>query len=484
MTPSHPATPYVVCIGASAGGLEALLVVLFHLRPTGRMAYVIAQHMASGGHSTLMATLLSRNSRLPVLEAAANAPLLPDHVYVIPSGQDGVIQGGSIRLVSPARENLSTPSVNVLFSSAAEDAGRHAIGVVLSGTGSDGTAGCRAIKARGGKTFAQAPDAATYDGMPSSAIEAGVIDHVCRETELFETLIAALPGVSAPGHAAQTRPPQAPMTLEPTPSGDSQYLSRLVRLIEEATGIDFAGYKEETLLRRLERRMSNLGIASLREYLQRASRDAGELQTIQQLFLVSLSSFFRDAESFEVLARELRTLLSAGSNEQRIRCWVPGCATGEEVYTLAIILAEVLGERLLQHDIVITGTDLNPDALQTAAAGLYGAAAFKEMEPLLRQRYFAAEGTQWLIGDRIRSMCRFEQRDVIATRPAESQDLISCRNLLIYLKGDLQDRLMRKFHQSLHPHGLLFLSQSENLGPLGGTLFKGIDTAHRLYRRR
>lgn len=457
--------------------------MLFHLRPTDRVTYVIAQHMANDGHSRLMASLLNRSSQLPVVEATADERLLPDHVYLIPAGRDGMIRKGTIRLVPPRGENLSTPSVNVLFSSLAEDSGRHAVGIVLSGTGSDGTAGCRSIKAQGGRTFAQAPASAVYDGMPTAAIDAGVIDRVCPETDLFDAIVAALPDVAGRGHGSPASGMRPPMPAPPA-TGAQPHLGRLVRLVHEASGIDFSGYKEETLLRRLEKRMSVLGILSLRDYLTHVSRTPEELHTIRQLFLVSVSSFFRDHESFRALETELKALLSTGTLGHRIRFWVAGCATGEEVYGLAILLTEMLGERLQRHDVAVTGTDLNPEALDTAARGRYGEAAFREMDAAWQHRYFAAEGGQWRVGDQIRRLCRFEHGDVISAEPVEPQDLISCRNLLIYLKSGLQNQLIQKFHRALQPHGLLFLGQSESLAPLGSSLFKPVDATHRLYRRR
>jgi len=483
IAPEQPT--HIVGIGASAGGLEALLSLLFHLKPTGRIAYVIAQHMAHDGHSTLMVNLLNRSSALQVIQAGAIEKLLPDRVYLIPSGQDGVVENGCIRLQPPFKSNLSTPSVNILLSSIAEESGRCAVGIILSGTGSDGVAGCRAIKARGGITFAQDPEAAVYDGMPSAAIEAGTIDHVFKESEIPNQILARLPGVRVLPMAT-AMPMAKPVTVAaaPVPTAANPELARLVRMVLDATGIDFSGYKEETLLRRIEKRMAVLSIATMADYFAHIAKNPGELVNLQHLFLVSLSSFFRDRESFSALERELRSIIGSKKPGDAIRFWVPGCASGEEVYTLAIILAEMLGEESARYDISITGTDLNPEALEIAQAGLYRQTAFKEMEHELLERYFLIKGLHCQVNDAIRAMCTFQRQDVVKGEPLRNLDLVSCRNLLIYMKSPLQDALFRKFHQALLPHGLLFIGQSENIGLMGSTLFTAIDHYHRLYRRK
>jgi chemotaxis protein methyltransferase CheR/two-component system CheB/CheR fusion protein len=468
---------YVVGIGASAGGLEALLGMLSKVRATGYVTYIISQHMARDAHSTLMVELLNRVSPLAVTLAKLDEQLLPDHVYLIPAGCDGVVRNGRLSLQMPKQGVLSTPSVDILFSTIADSCKGRGVGVILSGTGSDGTLGCRAIKAKGGITFAQDPKAAVYDGMPSSAIDAGVIDHIFHESDLPREVMARLPGLSSIVVASGTA------SSEAFPTHDAQALNKILPLIKQATGTDFSGYKEETLLRRLKKRREALKMASLEDYLAHLQQHPNELANLQHAFLVSLSSFFRDHESFQVLEQALHHLVDRKQPGEHIRLWVAGCASGEEVYTLAIMLSEMLGTRLQDYAISILGTDLNPDAVTIAQFGCYNLSAFKEMPPILRERYFYPNGEHWQVKPELQAFCQFECCDLLQHAPMEDLDLISCRNLLIYLKASTQERLLRKFHQCLVPQGLLFLGSSESSSISGTMLFTPVDNFYRLFER-
>lgn len=492
---------HVAGIGASAGGIEAMLPLLASLPLTGCVSYVVAQHMAHNGHSDLVARLLGRESALPVQLACHGERLLADRVYVIPAGKDGQVQNGLINLQEPDNTNLSTPSVSTLFSSIGQNCKQRSIGIMLSGTGSDGTAGCRTIRAAGGMTMAQEPAEAKFDGMPTSAIEAKVIDRVLPVTGMSDALAALFPplAVRLPSARAAINPVQpdfqdnlgfrlhgntvgdAPPATE-TP--EQRDLARLLRMVLEATGIDFSSYKEETLLRRLDKRKATLGLASAEDYFAFIKRHPQELKTLQELFLVSVSSFFRDPASFKELERSLSALLTSKPDAEPIRIWVPGCASGDECYTLAIIVTELQRQQGSRHTLQITGTDLNPEALALARAGSYRATAMREVEPALRERYFIAHGQHFEVSQTLRDCVKFEQRDVLSGIPAETLDLVSCRNLLIYMKSGLQDRLIKNFQQALRAQGLLFIGQSESLSFLGNSLFAPIDHYHRLFRRR
>ncbi|CAA7617939.1 Methylase of chemotaxis methyl-accepting protein [Candidatus Terasakiella magnetica] len=479
---------HVAGIGASAGGLEAMLLMFAHLRPTGRIAYVVAQHMADNGHSDLVVRLIQRESALPVRLAEHGVRLQADTVLVIPAGKDGQVRGERLVLCEPAPHHVSTPSVNALFSSIAETCRSDAIGIILSGTGSDGVTGCRAIRDGGGLTLAQQPSEAKFDGMPEAAIRAKLIDEVLTVEMICESLALRFPGASS---SFTSSGPSAPMAFpaaalaEPVVSEAAhQDLQDLVRKVHEATGIDFSSYKEETLLRRLEKRKSNLGIPSAEAYQALVRRDPGELHVLQHLFLVSVSSFFRDRESFRVLERALAGAVAEKPDGEPVRVWVPGCASGEEPYTLAIILGELLGNCRRNHPVAIIATDLNPEALAIASDGVYRKTAFKETDDVLRDRYFLQRGQHYEVKPEIKSCVTFERRDVLVGLPPADLDLISCRNLLIYMKSQLQDRLVKVFHQSLRPQGLLFIGQSESLSFVGNSLFGPIDHYHRLFRRR
>ncbi|MEO8591709.1 MAG: chemotaxis protein CheB [Candidatus Solibacter sp.] len=485
------AAPLAAGVGASAGGLEAMLPMFARARQTGRIAYVVAQHMMHNGHSDLVARLISRESALPVVLGRGRMRLQTDTVYLIPSGKDGRVRDGFLELSEPSPANISTPSVNVLFQSIAEAQRENAIGIVLSGAGSDGTIGCRAIKSGGGLTLAQDPAEAKFDGMPSAAIAARLIDRVLPVHQIGETLAKLFPGAPSPSPSPDQQSlsgspalPERAGPGESTTEAQNQELALLLRQVFDATGIDFSSYKEETLLRRLEKRKSTLGTTSAAEYQAVIRRDPSELKVLQHLFLVSVSSFFRDRESFRVLERSLAELVLLKTEGQPLRVWVPGCASGEECYTLALVLFEILAESRRRHPILITGTDLNPEALEMAAKGVYRLTAFKEMDAEIRDRYFAEAGQHLSVKADVKACVTFEKRDVFTGAPSNDLDLISCRNLLIYLKSSLQDRLVKTFYEALRPGSLLFIGQSESLSFSGNSFFATLDYHHRLFRRR
>ncbi|MEO5332255.1 MAG: hypothetical protein H7839_09550 [Magnetococcus sp. YQC-5] len=471
---------FVAGIGASAGGLEAMLLMFARLPPTGRIAFVVAQHMAKDGHDELVVRLIGRESTLPVVLAMHGVRLQVDTIYVIPSGKDGRVQENVLRLCEPAAAHVSTPSVNLLFESIAESGRSKAIGIILSGTGADGVLGCRSIKSQGGLTLAQDPLEAKFNGMPLAAIEAKAIDQVMSVERMGAMLATLFPSAAI----STTRPVEQVMVEESGVSAVSRReLDILLRQVHQVTGIDFSSYKEETLLRRLEKRKSTLGVTSFEEYQALIRRQPAELSCLQHLFLVSVSSFLRDRDSFRVLETALTVVIANKQVGEPIRIWVPGCASGEEPYTLAILLNELT----VAHTIEITATDLNSEALAMAHEGLYRQTAVKEMDTLLRDRYFLQKGQHFEIKPEIKACVRFEQRDVLGRAPFHPNggfDLVSCRNLLIYIKSHLQDQLIKSFHQSLVSHGLLFIGQSESLSFIGNSLFAPIDHYHRLYRRR
>ena len=478
---SSSASLHIAGVGASAGGLEAMLALFSRVQATGRLTYVVAQHMAKDGHDELVVRLMNRESVLPVVLAGNNEKLEADVVYVIPSGKDGIVKNGKLLLEEP--RHLSTPSVNALFSSIAEAVQSHCVGIVLSGTGSDGSAGCRSIKSAGGLTIAQLPADAKFDGMPAAAISAKVIDEVLPVDAIGQRLVSRYPAMQNPPVKPLVKTVSSvlttPLPQKTTVPPSSDY-DQLLKLVHQATSIDFSSYKEDTLLRRIDKRMSTLGMGSLSDYLALARQQTDELKTLQHLFLVSVSSFFRDRQSFDVLKSSLSRVLSNKPDGEVFRVWVPGCASGEEALTLAILLRELTDK----HPIEIVGTDLNPEALAIARAGNYRQTAFKEMDSDVRDRYFVAHGQHYQAKPELLTHIRYEQRDVLSGSPVQNLDLVSCRNLLIYMKSELQDELITRFHKSLHVHGLLFIGQSESLSFVGNSLFAPVDHFHRLFRRR
>ena len=466
---------FVVGIGASAGGLEALFALLPHLKPNAYVSYVIAQHMAHDGHSDLMQKLLSRHAHLEVVLAESGQKLVADRIYLIPAGKDGLVIDGLLQLQAPTLGHVSTPSVNVLFESIGLAYKNQAIGLLLSGTGSDGVVGCRAIKKYGGTTMAQDPSDAVFNGMPSSAIEAAVIDQVLRPQAMAQAILQRLPNL--------TNLPSF-TTKQDAISDDEAWLLPILKLILEKTKIDFLGYRKETLKRRLDMRLQALQVNGLSAYHDYLLAHADEIFHLQQLFLVSFSSFFRDAASFEALAQHLLEVAKGKQSGVTLTVWVAGCASGEEAYTLAILLSEIelkIGRAL---SFKIIGTDLNPIAIRQAREAFYPLKAFKEMPAVLMEKYTIKQGEQFVINDRIKSLCHFEQANVFDFKQLNSVDLVSCRNLLIYFSGPLQDQLIAKFHEALLPDGMLFLGQSESLSPSSHAKFKQVSLTHRLYMRR
>lgn len=466
----------VVGIVASAGGLEAMLELLPRLKPTGHTAWVVAQHMGSQAQGDLMARLLGRTSNLPVVVAQPDQLLKSDTVYLIPAGYDGRVEQGLLHLSAPAATSISSPSGNELFYSLAASQMPQATAVILSGAGRDGVEGARAVKRAGGRVYAQEPSTIKFNGMPSSAIEADVVDCVLPAAALADALNGVL---------EQTAPVNHARTAAMMPDARSADWAQLLAMVRQTNGVDFSGYKAETLVRRLHRRIASLQLYNLPAYLAYCKRHPHELQTLQQHFLVSFSSFFRDRPSFEVVAKALRDLVSAKPAEAPIRIWVPACASGEEAYTLAMVLAEVLGGPASLQRVSILGTDLNPGALEVARAGRYRSTALREVAPHLLERYFTtAQGHHREVVPALRQCCQFEQANVFDPVPKEQYDMVSCRNLLIYLNADWQSRLLEHLHTALAPNGLLFVAPVESVGVEGSRLFTPIDRDHRLYRRR
>lgn len=480
---------HVVGIAASAGGLEAMLGLFAGVRANGQSCYVVAQHMAKDGHDELVVRLIQRESTLPVVLAQDGIALRADTIYVIPSGHDGVLDAEVLRLQAPSPSHLSTPSANVLFDSLARSARDQAIGIVLSGTGSDGALGCRAIRAAGGVTVVQDPAQAKFNGMPQAALDAQVVDH-----SLAVQGISALLGRICPGQppafsetapavpSCALAPADLPTAVELPPTNPELLaLQHVVQQIAQATGVDFSGYKEDTLLRRLSKRKALRGATTAQDYQALIQRDPLELQALQQLFLVSVSSFFREPEAFDALGRLLAQRLHTQPTGQPIKVWVAGCATGEEVYTLAIVLREALGE---DRPYSIVATDLNHVAIRQAQAGVYRCAALRTVDAQRLARYFKPCGDDFEVSPTLREGVRFVQADVLAGPPDAEFDVVSCRNLLIYFKASLQDRLLRDIERALSPQGLLLTGQAESLGFSGHVLYEALDPMYRVYGRR
>ncbi len=460
---------YYVGIGASAGGLEALRPFVGNLPAHANMTYIVAQHM-SPDHRSLMVELLARETRLKVQEARNGVTPRADHIYIAPPNTDVTVDKGKLHISRPTNTIGPKPSVDRFFISLADDREDRAIGIILSGTGSDGARGIKAIKAAGGITIAQEPSSAKYDSMPIAAIRTGGADLVLPPHEIANQLLAIV------------QRPRAPIAedCEDTPPSN---VRGIIRQIATHTGMDFSNYKDATISRQILRRMAAMQIPDLEAYGEFIARNRHELGELAGNFLICVTSFFRDPDAFDAMRRSLRELLKNKNPGDDIRIWVPGCATGEEVYSIAILLAEELGDHYDKYRVQLFATDINADAVSAARAGVYPEAALNELDSKLISRYFTAQDGMYRIDQRLRDMTLFARQDIVQDPPFVRLDMISCRNLLIYFKPELQERVMKIFHYSLRNNGILFLGKSESVGRLGN-LFAENDRKHKIFLKR
>ncbi|NTW49255.1 MAG: hypothetical protein HGB19_05920, partial [Chlorobiales bacterium] len=460
---------YLVGVGASAGGLDALRPLIGHLRERGVAAYIVAQHM-SPTYVSVLAELLGKHSQIPVISASDGDVLVPDRVYIIPPNHDALVKEGRLELVVPESETHACPSVDILFRSIAESHGAMAVGVVLSGTGSDGLAGAEAIKAAGGTVIAQKLDEAGKESMPFSVLRAGLADQELGAEEIASYL-NSLGEQSGVTHGAPEIHPEIPT------------FRNLLDMVFKATQMDVSLYKEATLMRQVEKRLSTLGLSTIADYITYVQSHPDELTVLQHSFLISVTSFFRDQGAFRALERALRGLVANKKPGDSIRAWVPGCATGEEAYTIAILLKEAVGNRSGELDVRVFATDIDMAAMEFAREAIYPPSALEHIEPARRERYFTREGSSYKISKEIRELCVFSIHDVVRHPPFMHMDIISCRNLLIYFKPALQEQLFVGFHYALNYDGYLLLGKSESIG-VASKLFEAEDARNKLFRRK
>ena len=480
----HAAAVRIVGIGASAGGLEAFEQFFARVPARSGLAYIVVQHL-DPTQKAMLAELLQRVTSLSVREAREQMRVEADHVYVIPPNAELSLTQGMLHLAPPTEPRGMRLPVNVLFSSLARDQGASAIGVVLSGMGSDGTLGLQALKSVGGLTVVQEPSSAQFDSMPRSAIAAGCADIVALPADMPDRILAC---VAWDGHsespAAEPGPRPTPTDEPFDPAADT--IEGIFSLLRQRTRHDFSLYKPSTLNRRIERRMAIHGLAAVAEYVRYLRQNPQELDLLFKELLIGVTSFFRDAAVWQyMLDTALPALLARRGSETKFRAWVAGCSTGEEAYTLAIVFTDAI-QRLPEHrecSLQIFASDLSPDAIATARAGRYPATIGASMQPEYAARFFTRQGETLVVGKPIRDMVLFAQHDVVLDPPFTRLDILSCRNLLIYFDAALQRRLLPLFHYSLRPGGLLLLGSSETVGSFG-KLFEPVDSKLRLYLRQ
>jgi two-component system CheB/CheR fusion protein len=461
---------YVVGIGASAGGLEALRPFVANLPLGVNMAYVIVQHL-SPAYRSMMVQLLSRETKLPVEEIKDGTVLSANTIYITPPNKDVRIKNSALWLREPSAPLGPKPSVDVFFASLAEDRGQHAIGVILSGTGSDGAHGMRAIKASGGLTVAQEPETAKYDGMPKSAIDSGCVDQTLP------------PDAIGPELASISRFPRPVVNQKSEETKTQDTINEIFLLVRKRTDVDFTQYKQNTVRRRLERRMAANRIETLDAYLDFVQRQPTELDLLCKDILISVTSFFRDTKAFEDIKQTLAELLATKRPGDSIRVWVPACATGEEAYSFAMMLTDLLGDAARTYKIQVFATDIDLDAMRHARKGTYSATTAEGLDKGYVSKYFDAMGQNYQIKKPIREMVVFARQDLIKDPPFVKVDIISCRNVLIYFNSDLQDRIFQVFHYALNPEGHLFLGKSESVGRCSD-LFRPIKTTSKIFQKR
>ena len=456
-----------MCIGASAGGLEAFTSLLKAMPPDTGLGIVFVQHL-SPGHTSMLAEILSRATAMPVCEVSDEPLVEANRVYVIPPGRTMVIRDGCLSL--SVRDTRPHHPIDLFMTSLAADQGHRAIGVVLSGTATDGTAGLASIKEVGGITFAQ-DESAQQEGMPHSAITAGVVDFVLRPDRIAHE-IARL--ARDPYVAGSADPPAGPLDVE----------DQILALVREQSGIDFSQYKSNTLHRRIRRRMVLLKMSRLEDYADYLRKTSAEIDALYQDILINVTNFFRNPEAFEALkTRVIPKLFKSHSRREPVRVWVLGCSTGEEPYSLAIALTEYVTEHHLSAPLTIYATDLNNASVEKSRLGIYPKSIAHDVSAERLQRFFVEVNGGYRVTKAIRDLCIFARHNALTDPPFSRMDLISCRNVMIYMEPTLQRRLLPILHYALKPNGFLFIGPSETIGP-HHELFEPEDAKNRIYAKK
>ncbi|QGW63763.1 PAS domain S-box protein [Lysobacter soli] len=466
--------PLIVGIGASAGGLEAYKAFFENLESADGMAFVLVSHL-SPDHASMLPELVARYTSLVVMEAADGMDVEAGHVYIIPPDATLTISGGVLQLSKPAPPRQYRFPIDTFFASLAEDQGDNAVCIILSGAGSDGARGLGAIKERGGLTLAQAAiDHIAIAGMPASAAATGLVDNIVP----VEQMPARLKAYRA--HLSTARTQKGPDGMR---QDLSNHLQTICTLLRAEVGHDFSQYKEKTLIRRIQRRMQVVQIDGVAGYIDYLKQTPRELDNLFRELLIGVTEFFRDPEAFEALQTlAIPSLLEGRSAADTLRVWTPACATGEEAYSIAISLAEAIAARRGGPKVQIFATDIDDRAINAARAGRFRA-PLPGVSAERLERWFIQDGEHYVVVKPIREMVVFSPHSAIKDPPFSRLDLISCRNLLIYMNSELQEHLIRTFHYALRPGGVLMLGPSESLGR-NTALFSVLDKKHRLYSRR
>ncbi len=461
---------YVVGIGASAGGLEAINEFFDNTRYDTGFIYVLVQHL-SPDYKSLMSELLSKHTSMEVVEAHNGMVMKPNSVYLLPSKKFMTVQGGKLLLHDKLKNNKPNNAIDVFFESMAEEYKTHAVGVILSGTGTDGTKGLEMIKKQGGIAVVQDPITAAFDGMPNSAISLGVADLILSPDVMITELSEFLKETKA-------------LKLFQLNSYKDEYVLRdILSLIKRETGHDFSHYKRPTLFRRLSKRLLELNITKINEYLEYLSNHTEEVKLIGQDFLINVTYFFRDKQAFELIQHSvIPAIMKDKGPGDTVKAWSVACSSGEEAYSLGMLFLEYIErKKIYDINIKIFATDIDRDALDKASRGIYPKSALKEVSDQRLQRFFTAEGDSFRVTPELRRLIVFSFHDILKDPPFSRMDLIACRNMLIYIGAEAQKEIIRKIHFALNIDSFLFLGPSEHVGP-AGTAMQEIDKKWRIYK--
>ncbi len=464
--PSH-----YVAVGASAGGLEAIEAFFSHMPPDSGLGFVVIQHL-SPDYKSLMVELLSKKTPMSVHRAEDGMWVLPDHVYLIPPKKNLTIFHGKLLLSEQDHSKGINLPIDVFLRSLAEDQGEKAVAIILSGTGSDGTRGVRAIKEYGGMVMVQTEESAKFDGMPRAALSTGLADFVLPPDQMPVQLLSF----------AQ-HPYVVKVDRSETLLSDEQGLTRVFAILRERCKVDFTFYKPSTVTRRIERRMTINQIDEIQGYVACLGNNPGEVTALYRELLIGVTSFFRDPAAFERLAQHGLPEIIQNTGSREIRLWVAGCSTGEEAYSLAILVRECMEDLGVSRDVKIFATDIDRDAIHHAASGAYPESIAADISPRLLAKYFYKKEDNFQIARHVREMVVFAQHNLIRDPPFTNIALISCRNLLIYLQPILQRKVLEFFNFSLTAGGILMLGTSETTGDMGD-YFEALDPKWKLYRSK
>src|SRR3989454_8751382 len=472
--PSKHAFP-IVGIGASAGGLEAFSELLSNLPVEPTMAFVLIQHL-DPKHPSILSDILSRTTRMSVVEAKHGMRVEPGHVYVMPPNARMTIAGEVLHLGPRSDDRGPQLPIDHFLRSLAEDLGSRAIGVILSGSASDGALGLKAIKAEGGTTFAEAPQSAKFDSMPRSAVASGAVDFVLPPKAIAQELTR----IGRHPYLGQTRAAPSPEA----PASGPDAFDEILRKLREKSGIDFMLYRQTTIRRRIARRMMIHGLDTLEGYLGYLEAHPSQVHALYNDLLVNVTRFFRDPEAFRVLQRSVfPRILKQRPADAPIRVWAPGCSTGEEAYSLAIVLLESLGDADGIVPIQLFGSDVSETAVVKARAGIYPDNIELDVAGARLRRFFVKVDGQHQVRKAVRELCVFARHNLATDPPFSKMDLIVCRNVLIYLEPELQKRVLSIFHYALKDPGFLMLGVAETVGPLAD-FFSVVDKKYRVYAKK